>query len=314
MARKGRYREIVVSQIEKLLSNNDNLEIITPAFLEDKVTKQKREVDILIKGKIGYHELLIGIECRQRKHKDDTRWIEELGNKKNDIGIDKIIAVSSSDFTEPAKLKAKHYNIDLRLLKDVGSDSISDWINNIIFEHFELNFEFLEVDLGFLKNEYDGVINPEIIKSPVETGRSSVNMNDKVLTFKEMDKFSQYFSFNDLIFNINQSSNNAIYDDVIPNNDKKLKRINFYFYDNKQLLYMDYNNKQYRIIYLFTSGYYWIKTEIIPIRNTVQYFHNDSLLAERIDYIINLNNKDLVLAVQNDVEKKQQNAIVFIKE
>lgn len=126
MARKGRELEELVAALENGLGGTD-IKVTSPDQIEDKTTKEKREVDVSLKGKIGSNEILIIIECRDRKPKQDVTWIEQIATKRDDIGAHKAIAVSSSGFSEAAKNKAIAKNIELRTLEEIDPEEITKW-------------------------------------------------------------------------------------------------------------------------------------------------------------------------------------------
>lgn len=95
--------------------------------IPDLITGEMRQVDVSIRFRAGITDILFIIECRDRNRKEDVRWIEEMVTKLRNLGAHKIILVSSTGFTEPAKLKAKHYSIDLRELSELSSDEIEAW-------------------------------------------------------------------------------------------------------------------------------------------------------------------------------------------
>jgi hypothetical protein len=126
MERRGRNLEEVVRLIEDALQEQD-IEIKSPDFIPDIDTGQPREVDISLRGKIGSSKILIIIECRDRIKIPDATWIEQLACKRESVGADKVIAVSSTGFTEPAKIKAKKNKIELRTFEEIVPQEISQW-------------------------------------------------------------------------------------------------------------------------------------------------------------------------------------------
>ncbi|MDA3883128.1 MAG: hypothetical protein PF481_07570 [Bacteroidales bacterium] len=114
MTRKGRDFEIEYEKLSKVL-NSSKFKIESPGYLTDKLTSRKREVDILIQFKDENNiNRIISIECRDRPKKvQDTTWIEQLVTKKNDLGIDILIATTTNTFSKSAIIKAKHYGIIL---------------------------------------------------------------------------------------------------------------------------------------------------------------------------------------------------------
>ncbi len=115
--------------MEKGLSNIE-IKITSPDNIPDKTTGEKREVDVSLRGKVGSSDVLIILECRDRKGFEDVTWIEQLATKRDDIGANKAIAVSSTGFTSGAKLKAHSKNIELRTLEDININTISSWFKS----------------------------------------------------------------------------------------------------------------------------------------------------------------------------------------
>jgi hypothetical protein len=128
MVRKGRNFEEVVKLIEETIAG-EKIEVKSPDYIPDKDTGQPREVDISLRGKIGSSNVLIIIECRDRMKNppQDTTWIEQITCKRNSVGADKVIAVSSKGFTEPAKIKAQKNEIELRTFDEICPEEINRW-------------------------------------------------------------------------------------------------------------------------------------------------------------------------------------------
>lgn len=198
-------------------------------------------------------------------------------------------------------------------LKDVNAETINDWINKITFETSGYNLEFTDIQIGYLINEYNGIIDPKHLDEPITSDDVVITLSDKILVLKEEKNCIELkLSFNELFFCINAVNNNMIYEGVTPNTTKIMKNINLYFYNDKQLLFIEKNDNLHRIAYLISSGYYWIENKKVPIEKSVKYYNEKNLIAERVDFAITVNNKNLVLAVQNDIEKNKQNAIIFV--
>src|ERR1043165_2179805 len=118
MARAGRDLERLVELLESYLGGNDQIAIKSPDNLLDKVTGGTREVDVSIRSKVGSSEILVILECRDRGAPQDVTWIEQLATKRDDVGANKAVAVSSSGFSEHAINKAKSKSIDLRTIDE----------------------------------------------------------------------------------------------------------------------------------------------------------------------------------------------------
>ncbi|AKB49808.1 hypothetical protein MSBRW_0555 [Methanosarcina barkeri str. Wiesmoor] len=126
MTRKGRELEELVAILEKGLSGTD-VKITSPDFIEDIVIEDKREVDVSLRFNMGSHDFLLVFECRDRKNTEDVTWIEQLATKRDDICVNKLIAVSSNGFSNNARKKAHAKNIELRTLKEIDPKEIFGW-------------------------------------------------------------------------------------------------------------------------------------------------------------------------------------------
>ena len=90
-----------------------------------------REVDATIEYRIGSVNILIIVECRAWNATQGKPWIEQLVTKRENLGAQQVIAVSSSGFSKPAIEEATKRSIELRLITEVTDEIISGWTNNI---------------------------------------------------------------------------------------------------------------------------------------------------------------------------------------
>jgi len=148
MEKEWRELELLVEKIERALSPVGAI-IKSPDFIVDNVTGGKREVDISIRFDIGSANILIVIECRNRNGSQDVRWIEEIKTKHTDLGASKVIAVSKNGFTEPATIKAKAHNIELRTFDEISENIIREWNNKILVEVTTLSYKFDSLQFQF---------------------------------------------------------------------------------------------------------------------------------------------------------------------
>jgi len=113
------------------------LTVTSPDRIRCKITGRLREVDASVRTKIGTSSILVTIECRKRKPKQDVTWIEQLATKKTNIGASRTIAVSPTGFSKEAEAMARHHGIDLRQLSDVSATEINQLmkLDLVIFPH-----------------------------------------------------------------------------------------------------------------------------------------------------------------------------------
>jgi|GEM_PF-2647281 len=172
MVRKGRTLEILVAQLEDHLGPL-GIQVESPDYIRDKDTSQLREVDISLRSKIGSSNILVILECRDRKGEEDVTWIEQLAKKRESVSADKAVAISSSGFSKPATSKAMKENIELRTLDNVDISEIGKWFqgtegtyleSNILLKDIsfklsdgrDINGKGLNLDLPIFRRKRDG--------------------------------------------------------------------------------------------------------------------------------------------------------------
>lgn len=94
-------------------------------LLEQGVARPvRREVDVLIELHAGLSLVRVAVECRDRDRLDDVQWIDGLLGKYANLPVDQVIAISSSGFSEAARVKAELNNIRLMSLEEASG---ADW-------------------------------------------------------------------------------------------------------------------------------------------------------------------------------------------
>jgi hypothetical protein len=134
MARKGRALELLVKSLEVHFSGEEAT-IESPAFLVDRITGQKRELDVLVTKGLGHHQHRIAFECRDRKVPIGNPDVEGFKGKIADLDIQKAVMVSSSGFIKKAIEKAGFYGISCLELSDIDK---ADFLHIGGFQSYEL--------------------------------------------------------------------------------------------------------------------------------------------------------------------------------
>src|SRR4051812_18358578 len=94
-----------------------------------------REVDVSLRSQVGSVSVLVIIECRDRAKPQDVTWIEQLASKREDVGADKAVAVSSGGFSASARNLARSKQIDLRSLEELEPHVVFDWLTDQTLDH-----------------------------------------------------------------------------------------------------------------------------------------------------------------------------------
>lgn len=124
MPKRSNSFQKLIHLIEKQLADG-KAKIVESKLLKDIITGQKREVDIYIESKINNHKVGIAIECRNHKRKAGVEWIDQLIGKYDNLPVHKVVAVSSSGFTNSAYEKAELSKIVLITLDKAIEE---DWV------------------------------------------------------------------------------------------------------------------------------------------------------------------------------------------
>lgn len=148
--------ETLVARMEQALTDIP-VQVKVRDKVWDRVAEIEREVDATIRYRRGSSTGLTTIECRKRKSGPDVRWIEQLSVKREHIGAERTIAVSSTPFSKAAKRKASFLDIELRMLQEVTDVDIRNWATGVRVEAMSLAFTNIELTLtvaGDLRDDF----------------------------------------------------------------------------------------------------------------------------------------------------------------
>jgi Restriction endonuclease len=153
MPRKGRALEQLVAELERVLGPTDVV-IQSPEFIVGRNTGELREVDVTLRTKAGSSDLLVMIECRDRKRKqgtariEGTEWIEQVASKQEDVGANKAVAVCPGGFTKGARRLAEAKQIDLRTVVSVTAPEVFGWLRLETVSYRHWNMEYRAIRFG----------------------------------------------------------------------------------------------------------------------------------------------------------------------
>jgi hypothetical protein len=93
-------------------------------LMTDRATGEPREVDIVVRSRVGEHEIVVSVECLEHSRKATVSWIEQMITKHQALPTHKLVLVSASGFTVPAIAKATALGIEVLSL---DSADTFDW-------------------------------------------------------------------------------------------------------------------------------------------------------------------------------------------
>lgn len=166
MSKEWREFEELVARIEHTLSPAGAI-VKSPDRIVNNMTGKKREVDASIRYTIGTVPILITVECRKRKDKQDDTWIEQLVTKKQNLGAAQTIAVTSKGISEPAKTNARFYGIEVRTISEINQKEMLGWIKIKQIQHVTHHPAIVgkvRLKMYLPPNESGGMLHPSVAK------------------------------------------------------------------------------------------------------------------------------------------------------
>jgi hypothetical protein len=122
------------------------------AMLTDLHTGAKREVDVVVGGRVGHQAVTVSIECRDRSRRDDVGWVEQMHGKHSRLPTNVLVLVSHSDFTPEAKRVALGCGIRCLVLDDVdptAPDRLFPEVRSLWGKAYEITtIERVEITVG----------------------------------------------------------------------------------------------------------------------------------------------------------------------
>jgi hypothetical protein len=106
----------------------EGAEVKESVLMRDRLTKRYREVDIVIRGKIGSQSVTVCIECRDHKRVADVVWVDAMKSKHDRLETNVLLLASSSGFTKEAVNVAEKYGIEVITLENQETTNFSELV------------------------------------------------------------------------------------------------------------------------------------------------------------------------------------------
>lgn len=87
-------------------------------MLVDRAIGGEREVDVVIQGNFGGHDVLVSVECQASSRKATVEWVERMAMKHSTLPTSKLVLVAQNGFTGTATRKAEHLGVSTFSLEE----------------------------------------------------------------------------------------------------------------------------------------------------------------------------------------------------
>ena len=152
MPKRSNEFQRLVFYVQRALASADPAE--ESAYLVDRATGKNREVDVCIHGKVGDHDVLVSVECRDHARRADVGWVEQMAAKHERLATNALILASKSGFSASALKVAEYYNaktvsfdeIEKTDFGDLLGASSSLWAKKVIASAEKVVFVVQKVD------------------------------------------------------------------------------------------------------------------------------------------------------------------------
>ena len=219
------------------------------------------EFDILISGSVGSAEFQWLIECRDRPSGKaaPASWVEQLVGRRDRFNLNKVTAVSTRPFSQPAIRLAEQKGIDLRVVKSVIPDEFSTWL---VMKHYLHTTNFSALD-------HVQIIVPEDLGDKLDRAMTA--------RFQEFDAGEAF-----LVASNNEScrpadvfreiaSNEGLFDDLTANGPKKRVRVVAQYPDPDNRYRISTDAGFVGVERIEFSGELFCVEEVVPLETVSEY-------------------------------------------
>lgn len=107
-------RSNIFQRLVKLLYDrlDENWVVNESEMLCNRLTGEDREVDIVLRYKLGAHEVVVSIECTGIKRPASSTWVEGMAKKHEFLATSKLVLWSANGFYKPALTTAEKLGIE----------------------------------------------------------------------------------------------------------------------------------------------------------------------------------------------------------
>lgn len=245
--RMGKDLEKLVMQLETALAN-DNAMITSNEEIPDVVTGEPREVDVAVRTGAGSSHLLVIIECRDRKGKQDVRWIEELSGKRRSVGADKAVAVSRNGLSAQALLKAKDLGIAVARIQDVSIEDIRSWcqFDGITLHQFVVKFEEFSIGLDPSAAKQSGPVKDPMFIRKISGERCTV-----------LDVWNS-------IIGILKQKGNDLYDGIASDSSRRERQVRVSYANPDDCYQIEIDGQRVDIKEIKVRAEFWLEDRVVP--------------------------------------------------
>jgi Restriction endonuclease len=200
--------------------------------------------------------------ARRDRRAEDVTWIDQIVGKRDDVGADKAIVVSSAAFSEAARRAAAAQQVELRTVEQLGGPEVFAWlgVDSVLVNH--RNVAMKRIRVGTIE-EPSGQIGPRLPDDPVFSRASDGTMISLNQLWAALPK-------------------DALYADLVPNGSRVTRCVEVPFPDPGDRLAIVADGESLRVDRLQIEVELWIEQERESIQRFHRYRTSERSLAESV--------------------------------
>jgi len=186
-------RTNIFQRLVKLLHDrlDANWVVNESEMLIHRLTGEEREVDIVLKYKLGTYDVIVSIECTDNKRPASSTWVESMAKKHEFLPTSKLILWSASGFYKPAIATAEKFGIETVSQNDnidvewgVLSKIFKDGLLKVV--HSSFSFFIDVVDTNGKKTRLEGPHNYIFRFNNGESFFTIMHLREYVMSLQEI--------------------------------------------------------------------------------------------------------------------------------
>jgi hypothetical protein len=134
-----------VSRIHELLERSSECVTWNDHIPDPDNPEQLRQIDVTVRR----GNTLTLIECRLSRSRQNVKWVEELIGRRESLGAQAIIGVSSAGFTKGAQRKAARFEVLLYELRQLTEEDIAGWGRQVSLTLYYYQYSEVTLGVGF---------------------------------------------------------------------------------------------------------------------------------------------------------------------
>jgi hypothetical protein len=302
MTRPGRLAEQVVALFEAQIGGPDVV-VTSPDHLPGRNSGVDREVDVTIRARVGSSDVLVIFECRDRASSEDVTWPEQVRTKREDVGADKAVIVSTSGFSGAARRTARAYGIELRTLSEL--DPVADLVDWVGFREMTMDYRRSEVVSSSWDVVPEDLPDEDIpyfaeqsraLMDPPNTGASGLPVvNSEALILTRPD--GSMASLNHVW--LDATAKQDLYRDVPIDGSRVRRHVRLNFTNEEQRYAMVTPDFRVRMEGVRLEMDLWVDRVQLPTSALREYRDGDVVLAQSIEVTFDWNGQEGILVVTN---------------